>query len=119
MSCIILAELLHSPSPPSTKTHIWGRCPTLRIKSPTLGLPSCHLLPRDGSLGTGLRSKNSGESSPRQIKQLELFAQTETKHKGTSSEFFPNALAFKAPVWPDEDGHPGYAEGGLRKPRAQ
>lgn len=34
MSCIILAELLHSPS--STKTHIWGRCTTLKNKPPHL-----------------------------------------------------------------------------------
>lgn len=49
-------------------------------------------------------------------KQLEIFAQTETKHEGTSSESFANALTFKAHIGLDEDGHPGYAERGLKKP---
>lgn len=47
------------------------------------------------------------------------FAQTEPKHEGTSSESFANALAFKAPVWPDDSGHHGDAEKGLKRPRAQ
>lgn len=59
MSCIILAELLHSLLLPQRP--IYGEVVQLsKTSPPALGLLSCHLLLGDDVLGAGLRSQNSG-----------------------------------------------------------
>lgn len=69
MSCVILAELLHSPpSPSSTKTNIWGRCTTFKKTSPP-HLAFSHAISSQemtlGKLVWGLRTLGDLPSPPK------------------------------------------------------
>ena len=120
MSCIILAELLHSLLLPQRHQYrTWGSCTTLRNKSPRIWpslmpSPSRRWLPGSRFEVLELWGNIPSPAQPKQTTQFWFLYKQ--KHEGTSSEFFANALALKAPVWPGGSGHPGNAERGLRKP---